>query len=291
MSSTASALNHPLDVRPLAGSLGAEIYGVDLAALDEDAFREIYDAFVLHKVICIRDQILTPEQYLAFAHHWGDIHQHPFMKDLDDYPGILEIIKTESDQNAFGNAWHSDQMFTEKPAKCTMLYAKEVPATGGDTMFANMHDAYDALSEGMQQLLGRLRGFNIGDRQRLRAKSPPDTRKDGAPSKMTEKTPGNVKTEHAHPLVRTHADTGRKSLYLGGHTVSIDGWTEEESVPLLDYLRRHITRPEFTCRVQWEVGSLTIWDNRCLQHYAINDYHGQRRRMHRITIRGEEVPY
>ena len=280
-----------LDLRPLSGSLGAEIYGIDLARLDDDGFAALYAAFVTYQVLCIRDQDLTPEQYLDFAHLWGDIHQHPYMQHLDDYPGILEIIKTETDTKAFGNAWHSDQMFTETPAKCTMLYAKEVPEVGGDTLFANMYAAYDALSAGMQTTLAGLRGWNTGDREKLRSRSAQTSQVQKQPSQMTERSPGNARNENAHPLVRTHADSGRKSLYLGGHTLGIDGWTPEESEPVLNFLKRHIIRPEFTCRVSWEVGSLTLWDNRCVQHYAVNDYAGQRRRMHRITIQGEEAPY
>jgi taurine dioxygenase len=290
MASPATALSR-LDARPLSGSLGAEIYGMDLAHLDDDAFAALYAAFVEHQVLCIRGQDLTPEQYLAFAHRWGDIHQHPYMAHLDDYPGILEIIKTESDTKAFGNGWHSDQMFTRTPAKCTMLYAKEVPEVGGDTLFANMYAAYDSLSEGMQTTLNGLRGWNTGDREKLRGRNTARTQAQKKPSQMTEKSPGNELNENTHPLVRTHADTKRKSLYMGGHTMHVDGWTLEESQPLLGFLQHHITRPEFTCRVAWEVGSLTIWDNRCVQHYAVNDYPGQRRRMHRITIQGEEVPY
>ncbi|MBT6274766.1 MAG: taurine dioxygenase [Chromatiales bacterium] len=292
MSQVFATLSNQIEVQPLSGSLGAEVLGVDLAQLDDGAFDAIYSAFVQHQVVVFRDQDLTPEQYLAFAHRWGGIHPHPFMKHLEEYPGILEIIKTETDTKAFGNGWHSDQMFVDKPSKCTMLYAKEVPATGGDTLFANLHDAYDALSDGMKTLVGGLKGWNTGDRQKLRARASQDDREALTLAQMEEKAPpSGVQTESVHPLVRTHADSGRKALYLGGHTMRIDGMSDEESAPLLNYLKQHAVRPEFTCRVGWEVGSLTIWDNRCVQHYALNDYQGQRRRMHRITIEGQEVPY
>lgn len=293
MSRAAPALNSQLDVRPIAGSMGAEIVGVDLSNLSDGLFEQIYAAFVEHQVIFFRDQQLSPEQYLEFANRWGGIHQHPFMKHLDEYPGILEIVKTETDTAAFGNGWHSDQMFAEKPAKCTMLYAKEVPAAGGDTLFSNMYDAYDGLSPGMQQLVGGLRGWNSGDREKLRSRRSAQVRSREIMSQMTETRPApeGGQTENAHPLVRTHKDTGRKALFIGGHTMAIDGWRTEEGQPLIDFLRTHSARPEYTCRVSWEVGTLTIWDNRCVQHYAVNDYPGQRRRMHRITIKGEEVPF
>ena len=280
-----------ISVRRLSGSLGAEVIGPQLAELSDAEFADIYQLFVEHQVLVFRKQSFTPEQYLAFAQRWGEIHQHPFMQHLDDYPGILEIIKTETDVKAFGNDWHSDQMFTETPAKCTMLYAREVPEFGGDTLFANMYDAYDGLSDGMKELLVGLRGWNTGDREKLRSKKSGAQRTVVAPSQMQVKAPpSDVQTENTHPIVRTHKDSGRKSLYIGGHTMHIDGMTPDESAPLLGYLQSQIVRPEHTCRVQWEVDTLTIWDNRCVQHYAVNDYAGQRRRMHRITVQGDEVP-
>ena len=291
MPQVAALANSSLDIRPLAGSLGAEIHGVSLKSLSDAQFEEIYAAFVAYQVIFFRDQQLCAREYLDFAHRWGGIHQHPFMEHLDEHPGILEIVKTETDTAAFGNAWHSDQMFAEKPAKCTMLHAKEVPAFGGDTVFSNMYDAYEGLSAGMQRLVTRLRGWNTGDRDKLRSRTSPELRARQVMSRMTEKAPGTVQTESAHPLVRTHKDSGRKALYIGGHTLAIDGWSDAAGRPLIDFLRDHSARPEYTCRFNWTVDSLAIWDNRCVQHYAVNDYPGQRRRMHRITIQGEEIPF
>ncbi|MGI9388136.1 MAG: TauD/TfdA dioxygenase family protein [Methyloligellaceae bacterium] len=280
-----------ISVKPLSGALGAEIDGVDLSKpLTDERFAEIYQAFLENQVIFFRDQEMSPEQYLAFAKRWGGIHRHPYMKGLDAHPDILELLKTETDTYAFGSTWHSDQMFAPKPAKCTMLYAKELPAVGGDTLFSNMYLAYESLSDGMKAALAGLKGLNCGDRNRGSSGKSRAERYSGAQG-MLLKDPGNVQTDSAHPIVRTHADTGRKGLYLGSHTVRLDGFADEESKPLLDYLRRHCQRPEFTCRFRWQVGSLTIWDNRCVQHYAIDDYQGMRRRMHRITIQGEDAPY
>jgi len=281
-----------IEVKRLAGALGAEIFNVDLSKpLSDELFGEIYTAFVENQVIFFRDQDLTPEQYLAFAKRWGGIHLHPYMKGLDDYPEILELIKAETDTYAFGNSWHSDQMFAPKPAKLTMLYAKETPAYGGDTMFANLYMAYDTLSDGMKATVSRLHGVNCGDRRKSEGGGSARAARYAGASGMKMKDPGTQQTDSVHPLVRTHVDSGRKALYMGIHTQSLDGFTPEESRVLLNQLQEHIKRPEFTCRFRWRPGSIALWDNRCCQHYAINDYAGQRRRMHRITIMGEEAPF
>jgi taurine dioxygenase len=280
-----------IGVARIAGALGAEITGVDLTTpLTDDLYSEIYQAFLENQVIFFRDQDLTPEQFLAFAKRWGGIHLHPYMKGLDAYPEILELIKTETDTYAFGSTWHSDQMFAPKPAKCTMLLGREIPPAGGDTMFANMYLAYETLSDGMKAMLRPLKALNAGDKKRAGGGRNRAERYGGA-SGMKLKDPGNIQTDSVHPIVRTHPDTGRLGLYLGSHTQHLDGFTPEESAPILDYLRDHCRRPEFTCRFRWAPGSLAIWDNRCVQHYAISDYQGHRRRMHRITIKGEEAPF
>lgn len=284
--------NRRIEVKPVAGLLGAEIHGVDLADLDDATFGEIYAAWLEHHVVFFRDQNLTPEQQITFARRFGDIHYHPYIRGLPEHPEILEIIKEEHDTRAFGEVWHTDQMFNPKPAKATILYAKETPAFGGDTLFANMHAAYDTLSEPMKAMIKDVKTWSVGDRKKL-------TQSDGAGStekgryvgnaKMATKVqdPGDLVTESAHPLVRTHPETGRKALYLGSHVQTLHGFKPAEARPLLDYLQAHALLPEFTCRFRWEVGSMAIWDNRCTQHRALNDYHGQRRRMHRITIAGD----
>lgn len=280
-----------IEVKRIAGALGAEISGVDLTRpLTDELYSEIYQAFLENQVIFFRDQHMTPEQFLAFARRWGGIHLHPYMKGLDDYPEILELIKTETDTYAFGSSWHSDQMFAPKPAKCTMLLGREIPPAGGDTMFANMYLAYESLSDGMKATLRRIRALNSGDKKRAGNGRNRAERYSGA-SGMKLKDPGNIQTDSVHPLIRTHPDTGRQSLYIGSHTQHFDGFTPEESEPLIAFLRDHCRRPEFTCRFRWAPGSLAIWDNRCAQHYAINDYQGYRRRMHRITIMGEDAPF
>ncbi len=282
-----------IEVKPIAGALGAEIGNVDLGNLDDETFGEIKTAWLEHLVVFFRRQNISPEQQIALAKRFGEIHHHPFMKGMDEYPDILEIIKEEGDTKAFGEVWHTDQMFNPKPAKATMLYAKETPDAGGDTMFANMYLAYETLSEPMKEMLENIRTWNVGDRKKLQkggGMGPParDGRYSGN-EKMAAKVrdPGDLQTECAHPIVRTHPETGRKALYIGSHTQTLDGFKEDEARPILDFLAEHAIQPEFTCRFRWEVGSLAIWDNRCTQHRALNDYPGKRRRMHRITIAGD----
>ena len=149
--------NTRLDVQPIAGSMGAEIYGVDLAEeLNDETFGEIHEAVLDHGAIFFRDQTITPTQQMDFAKRWGTVHLHPHMPCLDGHPGIIEIVKKEEDTVAFGGNWHTDQMFTATPARYTMLYAKQVPPAGGDTMYANLYQAYDALSDGMKAMIADL---------------------------------------------------------------------------------------------------------------------------------------
>ncbi|MCG8546799.1 MAG: TauD/TfdA family dioxygenase [Alphaproteobacteria bacterium] len=275
-----------IEVRPVAGALGAEIHGVDLSQpLGNQTWNEIHRAWLQHNVVFFRDQTLTPQQYLAFAKRWGGIHLHPYMKGLEDIPEIFEIIKKEDDTQNFGGRWHTDQMFCPEPAKATMLYALEVPTAGGDTMFSNLYRAYDSLSDGMKAMLADMKTFNVGDRKYGGLSRAERYAKGGSMAGKVAPPKEDINSEH--PLIRTHPETGRKALYIGSHTERFAGMTKEESQPLMDYLMEQAHRPEVTCRFRWEVGSLAIWDNRCCQHNAVNDYHGQRRRMHRITIKGD----
>ncbi len=283
-------LHRPIQVKPISGGLGAEIDGVDLSTLDDTAFAEINQAFLDHQVIFFRDQDITPEQQLNLALRFGDIHYHPYMLGMDDHPEILEIIKEPGETYTFGAAWHTDQMFNPSPAKATMLYAKETPAVGGDTMFSSMYKAYDGLSDAMKAMLKDVKTFNVGDRFKNMGGGSRAERYAGNKSMAGKvRDPGNQITEAHHPLFRTHPETGRTGLYIGSHTQGFEGMRAEEADPIIDYLRSHSIRPEYLCRFRWEPGSMAIWDNRCVQHYAVPDYN-ERRRMHRITIAGD-VPY
>jgi taurine dioxygenase len=270
---------HRIEVKPLTGAMGAEIRGVDLRELDDHIFSAVHVALLDHGAIFFRDQNITPAQQMAFARRWGEVHLHPHMRCLPDQPGVIEIVKKEDDTTVFGENWHTDQMFTPTPARVTLLYAKQVPAVGGDTLFANLYLAYDSLSDGMKAMIADLHTINQYNKQKKR------------PAAMAPTAPDEEPEEAEHPLVRAHPETGRKALYLcnAGITRRIAGFTEAESGPLLSYLLTHATRPEFTCRFRWEVGSMAVWDNRRVLHYPVNDYYGQRRVMHRITIEGERT--
>jgi len=281
-----------IEVKPLAGALGAEISGADLKHVDDEMFSEIQAAWLEYLIVFFRDQDITPEEQIVFAKRFGEIHHHPFMKGMEEHPEILEIVKEEGDTRAFGETWHTDQMFNPKPAKATILYAKETPAVGGDTMFANMYLAYETLSDPMKTAIDGMKTWNVGDRKKLSQGDNMGSTRDGRYSgndKMAAKVrdPGNLQTEVAHPLVRTHPQTGRKALYIGNHTQTLHGFKPAEARPIVDFLMTHSVQPELTCRFRWEVGSMAIWDNRCTQHRALNDYPGKRRRMHRITIAGD----
>jgi len=274
--------NSRLEARPLAGALGAEIVGVDLGRhLDEDVVAEIRQLWLDHLVLFFRDQMLPPEKLLAFARCLGEVVEYPFIKGIEGFPEITPVLKLEHEKVNFGGLWHSDTAYLDRPPMGTMLIAREVPPVGGDTLFANMYVAYETLSEGMKRLLQGLIGVNSSAKATVTR-----TRED----RMRDDARSDAKTEYVaeHPVIRTHPETGRKSLYVnGGHTVRFKDLTEAESAPILNYLFNHLTRPEFTCRFRWQPGSLALWDNRCTQHNPINDYHGFRRLMHRVTLAGD----
>jgi taurine dioxygenase len=277
------------DLSRIAGALGAEIHGVDLAMPLADAtLAEIRQALLDHLVIFFHDQHLTPEQHLAFGRRFGDLQIHDYVDGMPDYPEILDVRKEEHETGGnFGGAWHSDVTYLEEPALGSILYAREVPACGGDTLFANMYTAYDTLSEGMKRMLGGMTAVHSARRAYgVRSSYFP-----GGQRSMKIRRSNAAEREVEHPVVRTHPETGRKALFVNGtFTIRFADMTEQESAPLLEYLYRHAVRPEFTCRFRWRRNAIAFWDNRCLQHYAINDYHGQRRVMHRVTVNGDR-PY
>jgi len=269
-----------IEVRPIAGALGAEIEGVDAAQpLAAEVIAEVRQAFLDHLVVFIRNQKLTPRAQLAFAQRFGQPMEYPQLKGLPECPLVTPVVKLENERVNFGGVWHSDTSYLARPPMASMLYAVETPPRGGDTLFANQYLAYETLSEGLRQTLAGLVGVNSSAKADVSKTREDRLRDAGAELKVLI---------GEHPVVRTHPETGRKALYLNfGHTARFRGWTEPESAPLLDYLFMHQVKPEFTCRFQWEPGSLAFWDNRCAQHYPVNDYHGFRRVMHRVTLEGD----
>lgn len=274
-----------ISVAPVAGALGAQISGVDLRhELDAAVLAEIRRAWLQHLVLFFRDQQLDSDQYLAFARRIAEPVEYPMLRGLDGYPLIVPVIKLAHERVNFGGLWHSDTAYLETPPIAATLLAREVPPVGGDTLFANMYLAYESLSDGLRRVLDSLRAVNSSAKADVTK-----TREDRLAEGGAKLTPG-VALNAVHPVVRTHLETDRKLLYVnGGHTVRFEDMTEDESAPLLNYLFAHLCRPEFTCRLRWQPGTLALWDNRCTQHNPINDYHGHRRVMHRISL-GAERP-
>ncbi len=271
-----------IEIRPVAGALGAEISGVDLSGeLGDETIADIRQALLNNLVIFFRDQNITPDQHLAFAKRFGDTVEYPLIKGLEGYPEIMTVVKLENEKLNFGGLWHSDTTYLEKPPMGSILVARELPPRGGDTIFANMHLAYEMLSDGMKKLLEPMKGVSVSNLPKVTATRDERARVSG------KAAPETILTA-THPVVRTHPETGRKLLYVnGGHTLRFEGMSDEESAPLLEYLFEHQTRPEFTCRFVWKPGSIAFWDNRCTQHLPVNDYHGFKRVMHRITLAGD----
>ena len=270
-------------VQPLSGSVGAEISGINLLApLDDDTIARIRRVWLQHGVIFFRDQPLDSAALMAFAERFGEVVEYPFVKGLPDYPLIIPVLKLPQERHNFGGIWHTDTTYLREPPTATMLIARELPPFGGDTLFASSYAAFEALSPGLQQTLRGLKAVNSSAKAAVTK-----TREDRLADSATDKATTALISEH--PVVRTHPETGRQALYINpGHTVRFAGWTEEESEPLLKYLFDFQVRPEFTCRFTWRPASIALWDNRCVLHNPVNDYHGYKRLMHRITLKGVE---
>jgi len=281
MSRTLPGSTDRLSARPISGSIGAVISGVDLNRdLDDEVVAWIRRVWLEHGVVFFRDQDLDLDRFAVFARRIGEPASYPFVPSIDGHPEVIAVIKLEHETVNFGGIWHSDTTYLDTPPMATMLLAREVPATGGDTMFADMCSAYEALSPAMRALLDPLRAVNSSALADV-SKTREDRIRESGETDTTV-------YEAVHPVVRTHPETGRRALYVNvAHTARFDGMTEEESRPLLRFLFQHQVKPEFTCRFRWDVASLALWDNRCVQHNPVNDYHGQRRVMHRITLRGD----
>jgi taurine dioxygenase len=270
-----------LAIRRVAGALGAEITGVDLSRdLPDATIAAIRQALLDHQVIFFRDQDLTPAQQVAFGRRFGPLNIHPYVSGMADHPEVMEVIKEPEDRVNFGGGWHSDMSFLERPAIGSILYAVETPEVGGDTLFASQIAAYEALSPGLKATLESLRAIHSASREYSSRGHSAQKRK----SMAIAEADGLV-GEYAHPMVLTHPESGRKALYVNpAFTLKIEGWKTSESKPLLDYLFQHCRYEGFTCRFAWRPGSVAFWDNRSVWHFALNDYHGQRRHMRRVTV-------
>ena len=274
-----------IKLAPASPAVGAFVEGVDLSQpLDGPVLADLERAHADYGVLFFRDQQLSEEQHVALAEQFGEINVNRFFTPVNDHPKIAEVRKEPDQTVNIGGGWHTDHSYDQIPALGSMLYAREVPPAGGDTVYASMYAAFDALSEGMKQMLEGLNAVH-SSRHVFGAAA-------NRPAELSNRL-GNQEAatqDAVHPVVLTHPRSGRKGLYVNpGFTVRFEGWTDQESEPLLRYLYQHASRPEFTYRFQWAPGSLAFWDNRCTWHFAVNDYHGQRRLLHRITLEGEPL--
>jgi taurine dioxygenase len=276
-----------LDVQPVSGALGAEIAGVDLSSpLSDEVFRAVRHALIDFGVIFFRDQKLSPEAQVAFAQRFGPLDVHPIVKGTDEIPELVRVPKPAGESASFGVGWHSDNSFFAEPSLGSVLYGVVIPPYGGDTLFASQERAYDALSETMKSRLAGLRAVHSASRAY-------DPRTVGR-AKYEGRAPisyrysDEIEKEVVHPVIRTHPESGRKSIYVNQmFTLRIEGMHEAESKAILSFLFDHCVKIDFTCRFRWRVGSVAIWDNRSVQHYAMDDYQRFERLMHRVTIQGD----
>jgi len=270
-----------MEIRKLTGTIGAEIFGVDVSKpLSAAVLGDVRQCLLDNCVIFFRDQELTKEEHIAFVQQFGEISKSPVYKTLDSHPQIMPVIKEPTDADIIGDTWHTDETYQDTPPMGSILYARQVPSFGGDTLWCNLYRAYDTLSDSMKRTLEGLRAVHTNEFLTGNTAARNATRS----TKLLDTVGVNYVT---HPVVRTHEETGRKCLFVNRpFTYSFEGMSREESLPLLEYLYAHSAKPENTCRFRWQKGSMAFWDNRCTMHYAINDYPGQRREMHRITVQG-----
>ena len=260
-----------IEISPLTGSIGAEVRGVNIAALSDSQFATIHAAFLQHLMLVFRSQAISAEEQLGFAGRWGEVMTTPMLKYLDDAPGVLEVYN-RGKANTPTEYWHYDSSYLEAPPALSILAARQLPPAGGDTMWCNQYLAYEALSGGMKALLDGRRAKFCG-------------------TLMARRTGhiGDIPYAY-HPLVRTHPETARKALFLSAaETVTeLENMSAEESRPLLDYLYQHSPSPDRTYRHRWHSGDVVMWDNRCTMHYAVHDFGDAPRTMHRVTVRGSK---
>jgi taurine dioxygenase len=276
-----------LRVTPYSPSVGALIEGINLAEpISDEAMLVMRAALRDYGVIFIRNQTITPEQHLAFARRWAPIDINRFFKPVANYPEIAQVLKEPEQKTNIGGDWHTDHSYDLVPAMGSILLARETPPSGGDTLFASMSAAFDALSPGLKRTLRTMRAVHsskhVFGAAAGYAKLADLQGRIGNSAQVTE--------DVVHPVVIKHPDSGREVLFVNSaFTVRFEDWTAKESEALLHMLYQHASRPEFSCRFQWQEGTLAFWDNRATWHYALNDYQGSRRLMHRITVQGSAI--
>ncbi|WP_374311862.1 taurine dioxygenase [Dongia sp.] len=272
-----------IKVEPLGPAIGARVGGIDLGRpLDAASREKLGDALIAHKVLFFEDQIITPQQQRNFAAAFGKLHIHPIYPQVEDVPEII-VIDTGTENLPDNDNWHTDVTFIETPPLGAVLYAKELPPTGGDTLWVNNEAAFNALSPAFRAFLERLTATHDF------AKSFPAERYARTPAEEKKWLAAKAKNKPVkHPVIRTHPVSGAKGLFVNeGFTTRINELSATESRLVLDLLFTHVNRPDFQVRHRWKANDVAMWDNRSTQHYAVADYLPHRRVMHRATILGD----
>jgi len=290
MPTATQTASQPMDIRPLTGALGAEILGLDVRNLDQSTFDQVYQAFLDYSVLVFRDQELTEQEFADFGLRFGKLEEEPFLPNKSETPGVYYFYGAPKNDKKLSTqklGWHMDHSYQKNPSKGAMLYALDVPAVGGDTLFASNYESYDHLSPAMQKMLeGKTAihdvlqyGINSGHHS---------IKTVGSLETLAKMRKGFPQTEH--PLICKHPETGRKMLYINkAWTTAIKDLAEDESKALLDMLKQHSLKDIFQCRVRWHNKSLMLWDNRCVQHSPNSDY-TEHRHMLRLALHSDWVP-
>ncbi len=274
-------------VEPVTGACGAVVGGIDLAHdLSDESVAEIRRAVLDHQVVFFRGQDLSPDQQVACSRRFGPFSPVPFIEPIAGHDEVIAVVRAAEERQpfTFGSLWHSDFSFLPEPPFGSILHAREVPPSGGDTVWANQALAYRTLSAGMQRMLEGLVGLHSA----VNAYTPKMQGVHDAFRGMTVRTDDSANAVQPHPAVRVHPETGAKALYVNAqYTIGLEGFAAHEAKPILDFVFAHAVRQELTCRWRWAIGDVAFWDNRCVQHMAMADFTGHRRVMHRTTVAGE----
>ena len=273
-----------MNILPFAVNCGVLIENVDLANLTQQEFEDVKATFIEHGLVFFRDQNLSPEQHIQLASKFGEIVRNRIFKHLEGHPEIAVVSKDKNQKTNIGGGWHTDHSYDEAPAMASILVARELPSSGGATKFANMYAAYNGLSEGLKQTLAGVTALHSNDH--LYGEGGYFSETD-----LVDKLADNVEVNYAkHPVIITHPESNKKVLYVNkGHTTGFIDWKPAEAFALLDYLYEHGSKSEYTCEFNWLPGSVALWDNRSTWHFANNDYHGEKRTLHRITVAGQPL--